>query len=134
VVNTLRHSFRHVALFYGGRQGILVASQRPLQASKRRLERLEERPDVLATEPHGRKLASLIEDVLVVDAGLDAFLDESAAEAGISRDELLATDENLYLEYRTPRGNVLPWEARERLVADIERHKNQAAIDALLIP
>jgi spermidine synthase len=134
VVNTLRHSFRHVALFYGGRQGILVASQQPLQASKSRLERLEQRPDVLETEPHGRKLASLIEDVLVVDAGLDAFLDESAADAGVSRDELLATDENLYLEYRTPLGNVLPWEARERLVAEIQRHRDQAAIDALLVP
>jgi spermidine synthase len=69
---------------------------------------LEERPDILATEPAGRRLESLIEDVLVMDAGLDAFLAESAREAGVSLDELVATDENLYLEYRTPRGNVLP--------------------------
>ena len=134
VVNTLRQSFRHVALFYGGRQGILIASQLPLRASRQRLLALEERPDVLATEPGGRKLASLTEDVLLVDASLDAFLDESATLAGVPRDELIATDENLYLEYRTPRGNILPWEARERLVAEIERHRDLAAIDALLVP
>jgi spermidine synthase len=134
VVNTLRQSFRHVALFYGGRQGILVASQKPLAASKARLAELEALPDVLATEPAGRKLTALIEDVLVVDAGLDAFLEESAQQAGVPREELVATDENLYLEYRTPRGNVLPWEARERLVAEIERHRDPAAIEALLVP
>jgi hypothetical protein len=46
----------------------------------------------------------------------------------------VATDENLYLEYRTPRGNVLPGEARERLVAQIEPHRDPAAIEALLVP
>lgn len=134
VVHTLRKNFRHVALFYGGRQGILVASQQPLRASKRRLASLEQIPRVLELEPGGRRLESLIDDVLVVDAGLDAFLAESAAEAGVSLDELVATDENLYLEYRTPRGNVLPWEAREALVAQIERHRDPAAIAALLGP
>jgi spermidine synthase len=134
VVHTLRESFKHVALFYGGRQGILVASQEPLRASRARLEQLEQLPDILATEPNGRKLESLIDDALVVDAALDAFLEESAKQAGVPLSELVATDENLYLEYRTPRGNVLPWEARERLVADILRHQDRAAIDALLVP
>jgi spermidine synthase len=134
VVHTLRRSFRHVALFYGGRQGILVASQSPLRASRARLVRLEQRPDVLATEPGGRRLEELVDDVLVMDDALDAFLEESAREAGVKLDDLVATDENLYLEYQTPRGNVLPWEARERLVAEIERHRDPLAIDGLLVP
>jgi spermidine synthase len=134
VVHTLRKNFKHVALFYGGRQGILVASQQPLRASKQRLEALEQIPRLLELEPGGRRLESLVQDVLVMDAGLDAFLAESAAEAGATLDELVATDENLYLEYRTPRGNVLPWEAREALVAQIEKHRDPAAIEALLVP
>ena len=134
VVHTLRKNFKHVALFYGGRQGILVASQQPLRASKQRLAALEQIPRLLQLEPGGRRLESLVQDVLVMDAGLDAFLAESAAEAGATLDELVATDENLYLEYRTPRGNVLPWEAREALVAQIEKHRDPAAIEALLVP
>jgi len=134
VVHTLRKNFNHVALFYGGRQGILLASQEPLRASKQRLDRLERIPRVLELEPGGRRLESLIDDVLVLDEGLDAFLAESAAQAGVSLDDLVATDENLYLEYRTPRGNVLPWEAREALVAEIQKHRDPSAIAALLVP
>jgi spermidine synthase len=51
VVHTLRKNFRHVALFYGGRQGILVASQQPLRASQRRLDALEQIPRLLELEP-----------------------------------------------------------------------------------
>ena len=55
VVHTLRKNFKHVALFYGGRQGILVASQQPLRASKQRLEALEQIPRLLELEPGGRE-------------------------------------------------------------------------------
>ena len=50
IVRTLRASFPHVALFLGGGQGILVASAKPLVASKARLEALEARPG-LAGDP-----------------------------------------------------------------------------------
>ncbi|MFO7180577.1 MAG: fused MFS/spermidine synthase [Pseudomonadota bacterium] len=134
VVNTLREGFPHVALFYGGGQGILVASRKPLAASRARLESLGARPEIQRTLPGGRPLESLIEDVLALDAGLDAFLAESAREAGVPREALIATDENLYLEYRTPRGNVLPWATRDRLVAQIRRFRDEAAIARLLTP
>jgi len=134
VVNTLRERFAHVALFYGGGQGILVASMQPLEASRARLAALEARPEIQATLPRGRPLDSLIEDVLALDAGLDGFLAESAREAGIPREALVATDENLYLEYRTPRGNVLPWSTRNELVAAIRRFRDDAAIERMLTP
>jgi spermidine synthase len=134
VVGTLRSEFSHVALFYGGGQGILVASEEPLRTSLARLEALEGRPELGRVLPDRRPLKDLRGDILAFDAGLDAFLDESARVAALERSALISTDESLYLEYATPRGNVLPWATREALVGELRRFRDQAAIDALLAP
>jgi spermidine synthase len=134
ILHTLRHEFRHVTLFYGGGQGILVASDAPLVTSRARIEALEQTPRVAATIPLQRPLLTLLDDVLVSDAGLDRFLADQAREAGEPVEQLLSTDQNLYLEYATPRGNVLPWSAREDLVADLRRYHDEAAVAAMLSP
>jgi spermidine synthase len=134
ILHTLRAEFQHVALFYGGGQGILVASREPLRASRARLAAHETRAAVLATVPDGRRLAGLLDDVLVVDAGLDAFVADAAARAGVELEALLSTDDNLYLEYATPRGNVLPWQTRDALVARLRAHHDARAVEALLRP
>jgi spermidine synthase len=134
VVNTLRRTFSHVALFYGGGQGILVASFEPLQASRARLAALQQRPALYEVLPYGRALEGLVDDVLVMDQGLDAFLANCARELGTPLEDMISTDENLYLEYATPRGNVLPWETREALVAELTRYHQPDAVAALLVP
>jgi spermidine synthase len=137
VLNTLRHQFAHVTLFYGGGQGILVASDAPLVASESRINALEETAQVAATipsVPNARHLVELLDDVLISDDGLDRFLSDQAAEAGEPVERLISTDSNLYLEYATPHGNVLPWAAREELVANLRRYKEPAAVAAMLGP
>jgi len=134
VVGTLRSEFRHVALFYGGGQGILVASEAPLSASSARLDALEARPEIARVLSDERHLADLLGDILAVDSELDAFLDESASLAGVDRAALVSTDQSLYLEYATPRGNVLPWATRDALVRDVWRFRDDAAVRALLVP
>jgi spermidine synthase len=133
VVNTLRRVFPHVALFYGGQQGILVASMQPLAASESRVLELQEHPAVLAKTPGHRPLMSLLDDVLVADADLDRFLEDSAREAGQPLSELVSTDGNLYLEYATPRGNTLPWSAREELVQKIGEFRTQISTNGLKV-
>jgi spermidine synthase len=134
LVNTLRQEFDHVALFYGGGQGILVASQRPLHWSVERARRLTASfrgaRDVL---PDGRSLDALTRDVLLTGEGLDRFIEDTARRRALPRRELLSTDDNLYLEYETPRGNVLPWEAREALVAGLRTYSNPTAVAALAV-
>src|SRR4029079_6374928 len=76
VVGTLHASFKHVALFYGGGQGILVASDEPLAASVDRLNPLAERPELQRVLSDERHLTDLTGDILALDAGLDAFLAE----------------------------------------------------------
>ncbi len=134
LVHTLRTVFPHVALFYGGHQGILVASMQPLAASASRVNALQQTPEVSAKTPGNRPLMTLLDDVLVADEDLDRFLAASAREAGQPLEELVSTDSNLYLEYATPRGNTLPWTAREELVASILQFKTDASTSPLRAP
>ncbi len=134
VVGTLKSQFAHVALFYGGGQGILVASDKPLQASLARLAELEGSAAMQRVLPEHRHLRELPGDMLALDGGLDGFLDESAKLAKLTPSDLISTDQSLYLEYATPRGNVLPWATREALVHDISQYRDDTAIANVLVP
>ncbi|MEZ4227080.1 MAG: fused MFS/spermidine synthase [Polyangiaceae bacterium] len=134
ILRTLRAEFAHVALFFGGGQGILVASQSPLTASRAKLHALEQRSTVTEVLPDHRPLAQLVEDVLVVDSGLDRYLEDVAAAVPLPPSRLVSTDDNMWLEYRTPRGNVLPWSTREALVSDLSRYRDPRGIAAMLAP
>lgn len=131
LIATLRREFEHVALFYGGGQGILVSSKRPLRWSPERARRYSEDPTVQPTLPDGRPLFVLTKDILALDQGLDRFLEDSAKDADIPFSELVSTDDNLFLEYETPRGNVLPWSAREELVGLIHEYRDPVAVAEL---
>jgi spermidine synthase len=134
LVNTLRKEFEHVALFYGGGQGILVASPRPLRWSVERARRLTASfRDVEGILPNERSLDALTLDVLLTGEGLDRFIEDTARVRSLPRGELVSTDDNLYLEYETPRGNVLPWEAREALVATLRTYSDPDAVAALAV-
>ncbi len=129
VIHTLRLEFPHVALFYGGGQGILVASVEPLRASRAKLAELEAS---LGPMRPSRPLATLVGDIIAMDDGLDRFVTKVAADAGVSVDDLVSTDDNLYLEYATPKGNVLPWSSREDLVSRLWPERDVAAISELV--
>jgi hypothetical protein len=47
---------------------------------------------------------------------------------------LVSTDDNLYLEFATPRGNVLPWRTLDELAARLRSHRDEAAIERLRTP
>jgi spermidine synthase len=113
IVRTLRGVFPHVALFVGGSQGILVASAEPLVASRARLESLEPRPALRATTS-GKKLEDLLGEMVASGDELDRFVRDAADESG----PITSTDDNLYLEYATPKGNVLNYD--ESLRATLE--------------
>jgi spermidine synthase len=51
---------------------------------------------------------------------LDRFIDDSATDGG----PIVSTDENLYLEYATPRGNVLGYDSSlDRTIELLERYR-----------
>lgn len=105
IVRTLREVFPHVALFEGGAQGILVASGHPLVASRERLARFEQ-SDRLRATLGGKALIDAVDELVTSGEDLDRFVKESEADGG----PLVSTDDNLYLEYATPKGNVLRYD------------------------
>ncbi|MFS8065812.1 MAG: spermidine synthase, partial [Byssovorax sp.] len=107
IVRTLRGVFPHVALFVGGAQGILVAGVAPLVASKARLHALEEREALRATLD-GKHFEDLFSELVASGPELDRFVAESAEG---DEPQPISTDDNLYLEYATPKGNVLNYDA-----------------------
>ncbi|WP_437964902.1 fused MFS/spermidine synthase [Sorangium sp. So ce260] len=122
VIRTMRSAFPHVALFVGGAQGILVASAAPLLASEARLAALGARPSVQATLA-GARLADLLDDLVASGDDLDRLTADAAEDGG----PILSTDDNLYLEYATPKGNVLPYGASlEAALALLERYRTPA--------
>ncbi len=105
ILGSVRTEFRHVWLYLIGDQGIIVASndaaRAPSRAAFATLERTTTFQPLLQIL---RSYAQDIFDTLVLDpAGTDAFLDAFK----YPRSRWVSTDDNLYLEYHTPRGNVL---------------------------
>lgn len=129
VMHTLRLEFAHVVLFYGGGQGILVASNQPLVASRKHLAELQ---PTLGDHAPDRPLSELLDDILVTTKGIDSFVRSAAAEAGVDPSRMVSTDDNLYLEYATPRGNVLPWSSRSELLEKLVAHRSSDDIKAML--
>jgi spermidine synthase len=83
---TARAVFPHGAFFVRGEQGMLVSSLAPLAA-------------------HPRTAADL-DDLMLADDTIDAFIDDVCAESHVARATLVSTDDNERLEYATPRNNV----------------------------
>jgi spermidine synthase len=91
-----------------------------------RVSELEQRPRIRAVIPEARPLMSLLDDVLATGASLDRYLEDVARAHVAKPSELVSTDDNLYLEYATPRGNVLPWSTREELVSELLGYRDRA--------
>lgn len=83
---TARAVFPHGAFFVRGEQGMLVSSQAPLLAHPR--------------------TASDLDDLILADDSIDAFVDDVCAEAHVARAAIVSTDDDERLEYATPRNNV----------------------------
>jgi spermidine synthase len=119
IVRTLHRSFPHVALFVGGAQGILVAGKQPLVASSARLLRLDADARV-ATTLGGARMEGLLDEMVFSGPELERFAADTAADGG----PLVSTDDNLYLEYATPKGNVLSYDASlQATLALLERYR-----------
>jgi spermidine synthase len=98
IIRTLRSVFPHVELWFGGHQGILVASKSPLRMKTNDLTKLSPPVRSVLRAAEIEKLADLDKHLLVPQASMDAVL------AQIKTDPTrLSTDDNLVLEYSTPK-------------------------------
>jgi predicted membrane-bound spermidine synthase len=124
VLGSVRSEFRFVWVYLIGGQGIIVASNDPAASPhSRHVLSLRERPglkDILALyDGHVEELA---ESVIIDPRGVDLFL----GSLGVPAQTWIATDDNLVLEYGTPKGNALDGAASmKHNIATLQRFQSR---------
>jgi spermidine synthase len=107
VLGSVRAELRYVWLYFIGGQGIIVASNDASRVPRRaNFEVLERSPSFRPLLQMLRGFPNPFDAVLLDPAGTDAFLSAFGRPAESWR----STDDNLFLEYHTPRGNALDTE------------------------
>ena len=105
ILASVRSEFRYVWLYYIGGQGIIVATNDaravPSDANVAVLDAAAGLKPLLAL--YGGSAGSLLKAALLDPAGCDRLLGSLGADPAV----LVSTDDNLRLEFSTPRGNVL---------------------------
>jgi spermidine synthase len=101
ILATIRESFPHVALFVDGHQGHILASLEPLSAS---LSRVESFADQRGLDPG--ELLTFVRGAVLDTGAIDEFVNDTARVQDIGLRHFLSTDDNLALEYATPKGNI----------------------------
>jgi spermidine synthase len=105
ILATLREVFPHVALFVSGHQGHIIASRAALTTSRADLATMSAMPEV-ASALGEEKLVDYVKGIVLDESGIDRFLQDTSEETGLRKEDFISTDDNLLLEYRTPRGNI----------------------------
>jgi hypothetical protein len=111
VLATVRHEFKSVYLYFVETQGVIVACKNECPPVPEAMAQLDAQPSLQEPLQHfGGASASLLSRVLLQPTETDAFL-RGAVRAFKLKDveELLSSDDNLLLEYSTPRRNVEPY-------------------------
>jgi spermidine synthase len=104
---TARAVFPHAAFFVRG-QGVLVLSAEPLHV----------RPDADVDAAR-----ALERDLVLADETLDEFVEATGRHYGLrDAEDLVSTDDNLRLEYATPRNNVPALESTAGVLEALRAH------------
>lgn len=107
IVGTLRSEFSYVSLYVVGGQGILIATN-DVAKSKSSSSTLKTLDTSVRLQPvralAGRTFASIDNDLLLTPRQVDEFLDR----VGMNRTFWVSTDNNMRLEYSTPKANASP--------------------------
>lgn len=108
IIASLKAELPHVTLFFRGNQGLLLASMEPFSFDARELARRSAMLEgtVATRDLPGGDLLVLTGNILLDEAGVDALIAEEARKWGRTPDRMASTDDNLYLEFSTPRANV----------------------------
>lgn len=113
IIATLKSEFPHVMLFFRGNQGLLLSLMEPFSFDAKELAR---RSTLLKGTPATRGLPG--EDLTVLTGNV--LLDEAAIDRLIAQEHaFISTDDNLYLEFSTPRANADESLLQEALVSSL---------------
>ena len=117
LINTLHQEFRYVWLYVIGGQGVLVASNADSATNLYHLDGTTVVGDTMLTEKEKR----LQEGALLTPEGVD-YLAQTLRNPTF----FVSTDNNLYLEYATPKGNAVSYDAFAINIGMLEKLQNEA--------
>lgn len=116
ILGSVRSEFRYVWLYLIGGQGMIIAANDERATTRpaylRRIDRAPALRPLL--DIFGRSAGELAQALLLDPTGIDAFLSGFGLPAG----HWVSTDDNLRLEYSTPKGNAL--DGRESFMRNLE--------------
>jgi spermidine synthase len=111
ILNTAAQVFPHVAFFLGPEQGLLIASSSPLDIDYDQIHAMEKIPSIRheLDVVGAHSMFSLLGEIVLYDQSYRAAISRFYQSGGLASD-FVSTDAYPYLEYQTPKGNVLPRE------------------------
>ena len=111
ILSTLSEQFPSIWLYFLGKQGILVACVDNCQPSSRTLSSLDSASDLATTlKLFDGHAAQVLKGRLLTPQALKRLVDDARGQFGSKLGPLIATDDNVTLEYSTPKGNVRPYD------------------------
>ncbi|MBX7102243.1 MAG: spermidine synthase, partial [Myxococcaceae bacterium] len=127
ILASVRAELPHVLLLEHGGQGIILASEAPLTVNVAHLDALGEKLSGTRTLEglEGGELLSMLSWVVLDEAGVAAL----AAEA-----PRVSTDDNLDLEYATPKGNAEAQASAAALVAQLRQARPAVPVEDVQTP
>jgi spermidine synthase len=132
ILVTLRQRFPRVWLYFLGKQGVLVACKSDCPPNSETIRQLENAPRLKATIAlFNTGLDGVLRGRMLTPDGLDRLIADYHNDTRLALSELVSTDDNLYLEYSTPKGNVREY---DESIADNEaflgRYRAASPFDA----
>ena len=112
ILNTAAQVFPHVAFFMGHEQGLLIASSSKLRCDAQAIEGFDAEPAIRRELDfiHVPSMMSLLGELMLYGPSMQRALSYLPKISGLPAN-FVSTDLSPYLEYETPRGNALPYNA-----------------------
>ncbi|MEW5739710.1 MAG: fused MFS/spermidine synthase [Myxococcota bacterium] len=135
ILQSIRAELPHLALFFQGGQGIVLASAEPLTLDYPGLVKLSRSlsgTSATAGLPAGDVL-TLNGRLVLNEQGVAALIAEEAAKEGVAPEALASTDDSLRLEYSTPRANADDSLDQQTLLASLS-HLPHLPLPAMDVP
>lgn len=110
VLNTAAQVFPHAAFFLGPEQGLLIASSSPLEIDYAEINAFDHDPAVRRELDRigVPSMFSLLEELMLYERSFTTSLKALPELSGLP-ENFASTDAYPYLEYQTPKGNMLPY-------------------------
>jgi len=115
VIATLRSEFKFVSMYIIGGQGILIATNSDVRKAPV-AEAITFLKTIPSLEPIRLRFMTKIEELENLRVLTNENIDRMLQQFGAGSSTLISTDDNLKLEYNTPKGNVLDSSASTKAI------------------